>query len=218
MLISVAIVEDEKHYNNALKKIIDYDADLHCIGQFYSGKAALVSLQEIHPDVVLMDIEMPNVNGIEAVTKIRAKYPDLKILMQTAFEDDEKIFNSIRAGADGYILKKAKPNDLLKAIEEVLEGGGPMTPSIARQVLRMVNSPHEKKEIPDFNLTSRQHEILSLLVEGYSYKMIAAKCNISFPTVSSHIQAIFEKLQVNSSTEAAVKALQHNIVQEKKTK
>ncbi|MBL7772948.1 MAG: response regulator transcription factor [Chitinophagaceae bacterium] len=218
MMKRIIIFDDNDIRREGLELLLSLSEGFECVGTFRDGSQVMENIINTNPDVVLMDIEMPNVNGIEAVTKIRAKYPDLKILMQTAFEDDEKIFNSIRAGADGYILKKAKPNDLLKAIEEVLEGGAPMTPSIARQVLRMVNSPHEKKEIPDFNLTSRQHEILSLLVEGYSYKMIAAKCNISFPTVSSHIQAIFEKLQVNSSTEAAVKALQHNIVQEKKTK
>jgi len=132
--------------------------------------------------------------------------------MQTVFEDDEKLFASIRAGADGYILKKTTPADLLKAIEETLEGGAPMTPSIARQVLLFVGSTGAKKNAGDFNLTNREHEILTLLVQGLSYKMIAERCNISLPTVNSHIQHMYEKLQVNTMVEAVTKALENKIV------
>jgi len=139
-------------------------------------------------------------------------YPDLKILMQTVFEDDEKLFASIRAGADGYILKKTTPQLLISSIHDAIEGGSPMTPSIAKQVLRYVGSTESKKENHDFKLTTREQEILYLLVQGLSYKMIAQKCFISLPTVSSHIQKIYEKLHVNSKSEAVAKAFKDKIV------
>jgi len=185
---------------------------LTCSGSYRDCSHVLKDIESSKPDLVLMDIDMPNVNGIEGVKIIRKKYPDLKILMQTVFEDDDKIFASIFAGADGYILKKTQPNELLKAIAEVLEGGAPMTPSIGRQVLRMVNRQNSRSSESDFHLTQREHEILSLLVEGLSYKMIAQRCSISQPTVNSHIQNIYAKLHVSSGTEAVVKAIEHNIV------
>lgn len=132
--------------------------------------------------------------------------------MQTVFEDEEKLFESIRAGADGYILKKVQPQALLQAIEDLIQGGAPMTPSIARKVLQFVGKSEQKKEAEDFKLTERETEILSLLVQGLSYKMIANRCFISLPTVNSHIQKIYEKLHVNSAVEAVTKAIGNKIV------
>lgn len=192
--------------------LIDLTEGMVCAGSFVNCSNVLQDIENSRPDLVLMDIDMPGVNGIEGVTTIRKKYPALKILMQTVFEEDEKIFTCIRAGADGYILKKASPQDLLKAIEEVLNGGAPMTPSIARQVLRFVGSTENRKQAEDFKLTARETEILSLLVQGLSYKMIATRCFISLPTVNSHIQHIYEKLQVHSVVEAVTKAIGNKIV------
>lgn len=192
--------------------LIDLTEGMVCAGSFVNCSNVLKDIENSRPDLVLMDIDMPGVNGIEGVTTIRKKYPALKILMQTVFEEDEKIFTCIRAGADGYILKKASPQDLLKAIEEVLNGGAPMTPSIAKQVLRFVGSTGNKKQPEDFKLTARETEILSLLVQGLSYKMIATRCFISLPTVNSHIQHIYEKLQVHSVVEAVTKAIGNKIV------
>jgi DNA-binding NarL/FixJ family response regulator len=208
----ITIFDDNDNRREGLELLINMTDDMTCAGAYRDCSNVLKDIESSKPDVVLMDIDMPKVNGIEGVKIIRKKYPELKILMQTVFEDDDKIFDSICAGADGYILKKAQPHELMKAIAEVLEGGAPMTPSIARQVIRLVNKQNSKHSDVDFKLTNREHEILSLLVQGLSYKMIGERCNISMPTVNSHIQHIYEKLHVNSGTEAVAKALEQNIV------
>jgi DNA-binding NarL/FixJ family response regulator len=163
------------------------------------------------PDIILMDIDMPHVNGIEGLILIKEKFSAIKILMQTIFEDEDKIFASIMAGADGYILKKTPPVKLLEAIKDVSEGGSPMTPTVARKVLQLFHKSNKRHNKKDFHLTSRELEILSLLVEGFSYKMIAGKCNVSYSTVNSHISHIYEKLHVSSGTEAVAVALEHGV-------
>lgn len=208
----IAVFDDNSKRRESLEMLIDLTDEMTCVGSFINCSNVLHDIESCKPDLVLMDIDMPDVNGIEGVRIIRKKYPNLKILMQTVFEEDEKIFTCIRAGADGYILKKASPQELLKAIEEALNGGAPMTPSIARQVLRFVSSTENKKQSEDFKLTARETEILSLLVQGLSYKMIANRCFISLPTVNSHIQHIYEKLQVHSVVEAVTKAIGNKIV------
>ncbi len=208
----IVIFDDNIKRRESLEMLIDLSDDMICVGSFPDCSNVLNNIDKSEPDLVLMDIDMPNVNGIEGVTIIRTKYPHLKILMQTVFEDDEKLFACIRAGADGYILKKAQPQELLDAMNEALEGGAPMTPSIARQVLRFVGSTENKQKSEDFKLTARETEILSLLVQGLSYKMIASRCFVSLPTVNSHVQHIYEKLQVNSAVEAVTKAIGNKIV------
>ncbi len=209
----VAIFDDNDKRRDGLQMLIDLTEGLVCCGAFIDCSNVLHDIEISRPDVVLMDIDMPHVNGIEGVKIIRKKYPALKILMQTVFEDDDKIFASICAGADGYILKKVPPHELMKAIQEALDGGAPMTPTIARQVLRLVqNSGSKTNPSVDFKLTNREQEILSLLVQGLSYKMISQRCFISQPTVNSHIQNIYEKLQVHSVVEAVTKAIEHRIV------
>lgn len=208
----IAIFDDNNNRREGLELLINLTDGTTCVGAYPDCSNVLHDIEISKPDVVLMDIDMPNVNGIEGVKIIRKKYPDLKILMQTVFEEDDKIFASICAGADGYILKKAQPHELMQAIAEVLEGGAPMTPSIARQVLRLVNKQNSKQINTDFNLTQREQEILSLLVQGLSYKMISLRCNISTSTVNTHIQKIYEKLQVHSVVEAVTKAIETKIV------
>ncbi|MFN0201075.1 MAG: response regulator, partial [Bacteroidia bacterium] len=211
----IVIFDDNTKRLDALELLIGLSEELVCVGAFPDCSNVLQNIDDSQPDVVLMDIDMPNVNGIEGVKIIRQKYPKLKILMQTVFEEEDKIFECIYAGADGYILKKAKPQELLSAILEVLEGGAPMTPSIARKVLEFVGNKGKrgnKGNHTDFNLTQRETEILKLLVQGYSYKMIAQKCFISLATVNTHIQKIYEKLQVHSMVEAVTKAIENKIV------
>ncbi|MBK8887728.1 MAG: response regulator transcription factor [Saprospiraceae bacterium] len=208
----IVIFADNIKRRESLEMLIDLSDDMICVGSFPDCSNVLNNIDKSEPDLVLMDIDMPNVNGIEGVTIIRTKYPNLKILMQTVFEDDEKLFACIRAGADGYILKKTQPLELLDAINEALEGGAPMTSSIARQVLRFVGSTENKQKSEDFKLTARETEILSLLVQGLSYKMIASRCFVSLPTVNSHVQHIYEKLQVNTAVEAVTKAIGNKIV------
>lgn len=208
----IVIFDDNSKRRESLEMLIELTDQMTCVGLFQDCSDVLKNIDQTKPDLVLMDIDMPYVNGIEGVRLIRQKFPNLKILMQTVFDDDEKLFASIRAGADGYILKKAKPQELLNAIEEALEGGAPMTPSIARQVLRFVGNSDNGKRNEEFNLSPRETEVLSLLVQGFSYKMISQKCFISLNTVNVHIQKIYEKLQVNSAVEAVTKAIGNKLV------
>jgi DNA-binding NarL/FixJ family response regulator len=182
------------------------------VGTFANCSNLLKNIRETQPDIVLMDIGMPGINGIEAVKIIREKYPNLKILMQTVFEENEKIFDSILAGANGYILKNTTSSRILEAIQEIYEGGAPMSPSIATKVLKMMGRPMADPKDETSNLSDREKEILSCLVNGMSYKLIADACLISIDTVRGHIRNIYEKLQVHSKGEAVAKAIKGNIV------
>ncbi len=218
MKIKVVVFDDNNTRRDGLKLLIELSGNMECVGAFNDCRDVIKKVEVTQPDVVLMDIDMPNVNGIEGLKILRTQFPDLKILMQTVFEDDEKIFSCIQAGADGYILKKATPQDLIKGIEDIMNGGAAMTPSVARQVLRYVNTKENKssQRQEEFKLTERETEILGHLVKGMSYKMIADQCNVSLATINTHIRHIYEKLQVNSGTEAVAKAIEHQIVIQKK--
>jgi DNA-binding NarL/FixJ family response regulator len=159
-----------------------------------------------------MDIEMPVVNGIDAVKMVREKFPDVKILMETIFEDDEKIFQSICNGAQGYILKSTPPEEILDAIKDIFEGGAPMSPIVATKVLKMFKSNLASNAQDNSNLSVREKEILKCLVEGMSYKLIADACFISIDTVNGHIKNIYKKLHVHSKSEAVAKAIKGRIV------
>ena len=211
-IIQVAVFDDNANRRNGLQLLINSTDGMQCVGIFSDCREVVMHISKCKPDVVLMDIDMPNVNGIEGLKLIRKHFPSIHILMQTVFDDDEKIFAAIYAGADGYILKKEHPAKLIEGIFEVMQGGAPMTPSVARQVLNLFNDKHRKKTTNEFNLSERETEILSLLVKGMSYKKIAAACNISITTVNSHIQDIYEKLHVHSATEAISKALGENLI------
>ena len=211
-MIKVVVFEDNMSRRELLAMLLNSTAGMQCIGAFEDGREVIKNLVGEIPDVVLMDIDMPHVNGIEAMLAIKKQFPRVKVLMQTVFEDNEKIFEAICSGADGYILKKAPPAKLIDAITEVLSGGAPMTPTVARQVLLLFNQKNKKSIATDFNLTDREQEILSMLVQGLSYKMIAEKCSVSYSTVNSHISHIYEKLHVKSGTEAVAMAIQKKIV------
>jgi len=210
-VIKVAVFDDNKPRRELLEMLLNSTEGMQCTGAFEDCRDVMKNIVQNVPDVVLMDIDMPYVNGIEGLQLIKKQFPDIKILMQTVFEDDEKIFAAICAGADGYILKKTPPAMLIDAISEAMSGGAPMTPTVARQVLQLFNT-RNKKTTTDFNLTERETEILSMLVQGLSYKMIAEKCNVSYSTVNSHITHIYEKLHVKSGTEAVAKAIENKIV------
>ena len=210
-IIKVAVFDDNKPRRELLELLLNNSDGLTCTGAYEDCRSIVEHISANVPDVILMDIDMPHVNGIEGLKQVRQHFPAIKVLMQTIFEDDDKIFKAIVAGADGYILKKTAPAKLLESISDVMDGGAPMTPTVARQVLLLFNNKHQQIEKKDFHLTAREQEILGYLVQGLSYKMIADKCYISYPTVNSHISHIYEKLHVSSGTEAVAKAIEHNI-------
>jgi DNA-binding NarL/FixJ family response regulator len=212
MNIKVAIFEDNRSLRDSLFQLIDGSDGFRCVGAFPNCDRLLENIRESKPDVVLMDIEMPGLSGIEAIKILKENFGEVKVLMETIFEDNNKIFDSICNGAEGYILKNTPPANILSAIKEIYEGGAPMTPSIASKVLKMFkknSSPDSKEEV---GLTEREKEILRLLVEGMSYKTIAATSFISIDTVSGHIKNIYKKLQVHSKSEAVVKAIKSKII------
>lgn len=210
--LRVTIFEDNRNLREGLFQLIQGTPGFICAGAFANCNNIIKDIQQTSPDVILMDIEMPGISGIEAVKIAKNKFPEVKILMETIFEENDKIFQSICNGAEGYILKSTPPVQILSAIREVYEGGAPMTPSIASKVLKMFKNAPKEKASEEFNLTEREKEVLKLLVEGMSYKMIAEQCFISIETVSGHVKNIYKKLQVHSKSEAVAKAIKGNIV------
>lgn len=211
-MIKVAIFEDNRSLREGLATMINGTTGFECVGAFPNCNHLLKNISQARPDVVLMDIEMPGISGIEAVALIKEEFPEMKILMETIFDDDEKIFNSICAGAEGYILKHTSPAEIMEAITEIHEGGSPMTPSIANRVLKMVKDKPAFSQKESFDLSVREKEILFCLVKGMSYKMVAHTCFISIETVNVHIKNIYRKLQVHSKSEAVIKAIKGKIV------
>ena len=212
MDIKVVIFEDNKSLRQGLFQLINGSEGFECVGAFEDCLNLIKNIEETRPNVVLMDIEMPEINGIQAVHIIRQKFPELKILMQTIFEDNDKIFQSILAGASGYILKTTSPSRMLDFIKETYEGGASMSPSVATKVLKIVQQQSPNFKVNNFNLSDREKEILSCLVKGMSYKLIADNCFISIDTVRGHIRNIYEKLHVHSKGEAIATALKSNII------
>ncbi len=185
------------------------------VGSFSHVLDCIDDVKACKPDIVLMDIEMPGMSGIDAVAQIKKEFPHIQVLMQTVFEDDDRVFDSICAGASGYILKNYLNTRLVEAISELQYGGSPMSPSIARKVLNKMQSAANvirPQEATDYQLTPREKEVLSCLVNGLSYKMIVAELNISYETVRSHVKKIYEKLHVASLTEVVAKAIHQRIV------
>jgi len=211
--IYVTIFEDNKDLREGMQQILNASPGFSCVSAYANCNNLIKRLQETKPDVVLMDIQMPGMSGIEAAAVIRQEFPVLPVLMQTVFEDDAKGFAAICAGANGYILKSTPPVKLLEAIKEVSEGGSPMTPSVAAKVLKMFKDQNRQSNaLNDTDLSGREKEILTLLVDGLSYKFIADKLFISYETVHSHVKKIYQKLHVNSVNEAISKALRNKIV------
>ncbi len=216
MAIRVTIFDDNKRLLDSLDVLINGTPGYQIVGLYTDCLDLENKIKKSEPDVILMDIEMPHMSGIEAVKIVKRKFPRINVLMQTAFENDENVFEAICAGAMGYILKNTPPARILECIVEVYQGGSPMSPSVARKVLGFLHQPpatqETKNEADDYNLTIREMEVLSLLVKGYSYKMIADNCSISYETVRSHMKSIYDKLHVASMTEAVAKAINQKIV------
>jgi len=211
-MTKITIFEDNNARRQGLELLINAMENLECVGAHPNCMNVFDNIKKEQPDVVLMDINMPKVNGIEGLKIIKEHYPKVKVIMSTIFEDEQKILEAICSGADGYILKQKNPMSLLDGINEVLEGGAPMTPSVAKKVLNFARGASSTSKGDDFGITSREKEILGLLVEGYSYKMIAAKCFVSYATVNKHVSNIYTKLQVHSVAAAVSKALKEGLV------
>ena len=215
MSLRIAIFDDNKNIRESISLLLATVPQFEVVGSFCHVLDCVEDVKECKPDVVLMDIEMPGMTGIEAVMKIKKEFPQIQVLMQTVFEDDDRVFDSICAGASGYILKNFLNTKLVDSINELQFGGSPMSPSIARKVLNKMQSyplQYKPEEAPDYHLTAREKEVLSCLVNGLSYKMIGAELNISYETVRSHVKKIYEKLHVASLTEVVAKAINQRIV------
>ena len=205
----VAIFEDNKLVRDALETIFNGTPGYTCCGAFADGSNCIEKIRRSNPDVVLMDIEMPGPDGIETTQKLSSEFPDMKIVIQTVFNDSEKIFNALCAGASGYILKNDPPQKYLEAVSEVYNGGASMNVSVAKKVLTFFNSSFFAKPFPEAEqagLSSREKEILQLMIEGHDFKMIAEKSFISYDTVRTHVKHIYKKLHVSSRSEAVRKA------------
>lgn len=213
-MINVTVFDDNAARREGLELLLNSMEDMHCVGTFDDCRNVVARVASTKPDVVLMDIDMPYVDGIEGTQLLRKAYPQLKIVMQTVFEDEDKILAAICAGADGYILKQKSPLKLIDGIVEVFEGGAPMTPTVARKVLKLFSNQKQQLTTSEgaVKLTKREGEILALLVAGNSYKMIADQCFITYATVNTHISHIYEKLQVNSVAAAVSRALKEGLV------
>lgn len=212
--ITVLLYEDIAFLREGMFQLINGTNGMKCAGAFENPKNIKDQIFLFRPDVILMDIEMPEMTGIQAVKIIRAEFPEVAVLMQTIHEEDEKIFDALCAGAAGYLLKKTKPAELLEAIEVAAKGGAPMSPIIASKVLTMFRKMNESG-IPvqhEYDLSEKEKNILALLVKGYSQKMIADEVAISIDTVRFHFKNIYKKLQVHSQAEAVSKAITHKIV------
>ncbi|MFC3810023.1 response regulator transcription factor [Lacihabitans lacunae] len=210
-MIRVSIYEDVADIRELLVDTVKSAEDLLFVNAYSNANNILEDVRKDKPNVVLMDIQMPGISGIEAVILIKQKYPLVEICIQTVFEDNERIFAAICAGANGYILKASSPEKYINAIVDTFQGGSPMSPGIARKVLQMFQN--QNVAIKDFvELTPSEKKVLDLLVKGYSYKLIAAELSVSFPTVNFHLKNIYKKLHVNSANEAIRLALQNGLV------
>ena len=211
MSIKVLIVEDNSNLRQALKSLIELSGDFVCLGDYESAAAQINFEEHGVPDVILMDIDLPGENGISYTRRIKEKYPFINILMLTVVEEEDKIIEAIYAGASGYLIKSAIPENILDNIRILHKGGSPLTPSIARIIFKNIQLQQTGKKEKVY-LSSREAEVLSGLVKGLTYKMIAEKHYISVDTVRSYIRCVYEKLEVHSRSEAIVRAINDRLV------
>jgi two-component system nitrate/nitrite response regulator NarL len=208
IMIKILLYEDNPQLRDGLKILLNGTPEHEVVGVFANCVNIVQEVSKLDPDVILMDIDMPVMNGIEGLKALRSAGFNNKVLMLTVFDDNKNVFEAIKSGANGYILKKTPPVKLIEYIADANNGGAPMTSSIATQVLHMFTGMH-RTTCDDFNLSAREQEVLNLLVEGFSYKLIADKLFISMDTVRSHIKKIYDKLHVNSKSEAVAKTLRN---------
>ena len=206
MSITVSIVEDNDKLRGTLARVINRADGFRCVSDYANAEDALKDLPQARPEVVLMDINLPGMNGVECVRQLKQLLPQTQVMMLTVYEDTENIFNALTAGASGYMLKRTSTKELLEAIQEVLRGGSPMTMHIARKVVLSFQKTAATAQATE-NLSEREQQVLDLLSQGLMYKEIADKLAISYETVHTYIRRIYEKLQVRTRTEAVAKFL-----------
>jgi DNA-binding NarL/FixJ family response regulator len=204
--IRIMIVEDQEEVREGLRLLTGGSEGYQCVAACCSGEEALSCITQAKPDVVLMDIHLPGMNGTDCVVHIKNRFPDIQVMMLTVFENNDEIFSSLEAGATGYLLKKTPAAKLLEAIRELYNGGSPMSSEIARKVVQRFQRP-ERTKFPEANLTPREEEILVYLAKGYLYKEIASTLFINIETVRSHIHRIYKKLHVQTRAEVMLKYL-----------
>lgn len=209
-MVRVSIYEDQNELRSLLELLIGNAEGFEVIGAYADGLGVTEQTSRDRPDVVLMDIDMPGRSGIDCVSRVKEVSVDIRVLMHTVFDDDERLFACLSNGADGYLLKKDTSTHLLNALREVVEGGGPMSPGVARRVLQsFLQAPTQR---PSHGVTPREQELLQLLAQGYTYRMIGLQCGISVETVRRHLKNIYHKLHVQCGTEAVAKALREKII------
>lgn len=209
-MIRVLLYDDSDQFREAIKILLNEAETFEVVGDVNNCETIVADVGMLKPDVILMDIDMPGATGIEGVQMIRQKNAAVKIIMLTVFDNNKNIFDSIRFGANGYVLKKSAPAAIVSAIKDVYDGGAPMNSSVATQVLQMFANMLPGTQ--SYGLSEKEKEVLKSLVDGNSYKMVAASLKISIDTVRSHIRSIYEKLQVNSKSAAVAKALKDRIL------
>jgi DNA-binding NarL/FixJ family response regulator len=209
--IKVVIVEDQTEIREGLKFFIHNTEGYHCTGSFESMEAALQAFDSGQPDIVLADIGLPGMSGIEGMRLLKERWPELVIIALTVYDDDERVFDALCAGASGYLLKKTPPARLIECLKEAMNGGAPMSPEVASKVISLFRKIHPPKKA-DYQLTPHEVRLLKLLVEGHSYKTAATELQSSVNTIGFHMRSIYRKLQVHSKSEAVVKALRHNLI------
>jgi len=207
----VAIIEDRREIREGLTMMINFTDGFNCTGSYRSMEEALARMPHDLPDIVLSDIGLPGMDGIEGIKILKEKFPDLTILMLTVYDDNDRIFDALCAGACGYLLKKTPPARIVESLNEALAGGAPMSPEVARKVITIFKEYRPPARV-DYNLTPHETRLLGLLVEGHSYKTAAAELRVSVNTISFHLKSIYEKLQVHSKSEAVAKALQNRLI------
>ena len=211
MAVSILLYEDNNNLRESICSLLSLTEEFVVSGAFANALAAEEQVTALQPDIILMDIDMPGMTGIEAVKKIRTFNTDVQIIMLTIFDDNNHVFDALRGGANGYLLKKNLSDKLITAIREVMNGGAPMSPVIARMIITQMQQG-QASQSDTYQLTHREKEMLSLLSKGNSHKMIAAESGISIETVRSHLKKIYDKLQVHSQTEALSKAFIERLV------
>jgi len=208
--IRILIVEDERHLREGLETLVNFTPGFKCAGAFRSMEEALARVRHDLPDVVLTDIGLPGMSGIEGIKRLKESHPDLLVLVLTVYDDNEKIFDALCAGACGYLLKRTEPSELLKSLREAVTGGAPMSPEVAAKVIKIFREfrPPEKAE---YNLTPHEIRLLKMLTEGYNYVSAAEKLGISYNTLKFHVRNIYDKLQVHSQSEALAIAMRERL-------